>query len=101
MCLPAGTWVLRQRHHLPFQVCLSCRVKLYLKVRRGWRRWFHRYKHWVLLEMTWIWFSEPSLVTPVSGDLIPSSGLCRHCTHLVHIKTSRHIFIIINKWGFY
>lgn len=42
-----------------------------------------------------------SLVTPVSGDLTPSSGLCRHCTHLVHRQTSRHIDIIINKWGFY
>lgn len=41
-----------------------------------------------------------SLVTPVSGDLTPSSGLCRHCTHLVHIQTSRHIDIIIKSGVF-
>ena len=23
------------------------------------------------------------------GDLVPSSGFCRHCMHVVHIHTSR------------
>jgi hypothetical protein len=27
----------------------------------------------------------PSSVSPRLGDLAPSSGLCVHCTHIVHI----------------
>lgn len=39
-----------------------------------------------------------SSVTPVPGDLAPSSGLCRNCMHMVSYHTHKCI-IIYEKWA--
>ena len=39
---------------------------------------------------------QPSL-TPFPGDQTPSSGLCWHCTHVVHLQKVTYIHIIKNK----
>lgn len=43
--------------------------------------------------------SQPP-VTLVSGYLIPSFGLHWYFMHVLHIQTSRHTYIYINKEGY-
>lgn len=33
----------------------------------------------------------------VLGDLMPTSGFLRHCTHMVHVHTCRHALIHLSK----
>lgn len=35
--------------------------------------------------------SSQMSVTPVQRDLMPPSGLCWHCTHMVHLHALTHI----------